>query len=483
MSYSLAEQIAALPEEERELALQGLDLDQLQWDWGFWGRPEQIPSKDGSWNIYLALAGRGFGKTRAGAEWIRDEAKESGRGIKRIALVARTAADARDIVVEGDSGVLAVHPPSERPEYFPSKRKLVWPNSNEALLFTSDEPGQLRGPQFHSALADEFAAWRGVPDDVGLTAWDNLRIATRLGENPKIFVATTPKRVPTLQKLLKESETNGKIQVVHGSTMDNMSNLAEEYLDAMDGIYGGTRLGRQELLGEMLEDFEGALFSQDNFDRNRVMTVPLGLPLRIVGVDPTVAEKPGDECGIIVCSSTAERDLFKRRAFVLDDQTVQGPPEVWARRVVDTAIKWGAPVVAEKNQGGALIKNAIHQINPNIPVFEVWSKQGKALRAEPVSLAYEQDRVRHLGFFPDLETQCVSWDPTLGRRSKSPDRLDALVLALTALLILPPPGFGGGILRANSPARRKLPIQRAGQGGGRGNGRRAAVYGVDLKRR
>jgi phage terminase large subunit-like protein len=399
-----------------------------------------------------------------------------------MGLVARTAADVRDVIVQGESGILAVSPPSERPEYFPSLRKLKWPNGNEALCFTSEEPSTLRGPQFHYAFADEFAAWRQIPDEVGMTAWANLRIAARLGPNPQIFVATTPKRVQSLKDLLEEAKGNPKIIIRKGSTMDNASNLAETYIEGITGVYAGTKLGRQELYGEMLDDIEGALFSTGNIDQFRANTIPVGTPLKIVGVDPTVAEKPGDECGIVVMAATADRDLYKRQAWVLEDASIHGSPEVWARRVVDTARKWGAPVVAEKNQGGALIRNAIQAIDPRIPVHEVWSKQGKALRAEPVALIYEQGRIHHLGYFAELEDQMTTWEPEMAKRTKSPDRLDALVLAATALMVLPPKGFHGGVLTASVP-KGKIPSARpAGGRGAGGGGRRAAVYGAGLKK-
>ena len=487
MAKSLAEQLAMLSEEDRAEVIADLDPEALQWDWRFWARPEQLAPDDTSWSIFLALAGRGFGKTRASAEWVREKARDTSQGPLRIGLVARTSADVRDVIIQGESGILAVSPPSERPEYQPSLRKLTWPNGNTALAFTSEEPSTLRGPQFHYAFADEFAAWRQIPDEVGMTAWANLRIATRLGANPQIFVATTPKRVQVLKDLLKEAESKpDKIVIRKGSTMDNASNLAESYMEGILGVYDGTKLGRQELYGEMLDDIEGALFSQGNIDEFRGTSIPIGTPLKVVGVDPTVAEKPGDECGIVVMASTADRDLYKRQAWVLEDATIHGSPEQWAKRVVETARKWGAPVVAEKNQGGALIRNAIQAIDPTIPVHEVWSKQGKALRAEPVALIYEQGRIHHLGYFAELESQMTTWEPEAARKTKSPDRLDALVLAATALMVLPPKGFGGGVLKASSPAQHKLPTQRMGSGGrraGGGGGRRAAVYGVDFKRK
>lgn len=476
MAKSLAEQVAMLPEKERLKVLEDLDMEELEWDSNFWLRPEQM-APEGDWNIWMILAGRGFGKSFAGSEWVREKAKITNEGILRFGLVARTSADVRDVLVEGPSGILNVTPPSERPEYFPSKRQLVWPNGNVALLFTADEPDQLRGPNFHYAWGDEFAAWKNVPDSSGLTAFDNMRIATRLGANPQLCLTTTPKRVDSVRNLLKESEDSpGKVVITRGKTTDNQANLSQAYLDGIYGIYEGTRLARQELSGEMLDDVEGALWLQASIDDYRSNAIPLGAPLRVVGVDPTVAERPGDECGIIVAQASGERDLYRRQAFIVEDATIQGSPEEWARRVVETARKWGAPVVAEKNQGGAMIRNAIQQIDPNIPVFEVWSKQGKALRAEPVAMSYEQGRVHHLGFFAELESQMTQWVPG---DSKSPDRIDALVLALTALLVTPPSGFGGGHLTAKSMAKHRLPISRPTSAAG---GRRGAIFGAGIKR-
>lgn len=476
MSKSLAEQVASLPEEERLRVLEDLDMEELQWDAHFWLRPEQIAPVPDDWAIWLILAGRGFGKSRAGSEWVREKARDTAHGTLRFGLVARTAADVRDTIVEGESGILNVHPPSERPEYFPSKRMLKWPNGNVGLLFTADEPDQLRGPNFHYTWGDEFAAWKNVPDSSGLTAFDNMRIATRLGDQPQMCLTTTPKRVDSVRALLKEAEEGGVV-ITRGKTSDNEGNLSRTYLDGIYGIYKGTRLAAQELSGEMLDDVEGAMWTQDVIDDFRASTVPIGAPLRVVGVDPTVAERPGDECGIIVAQSSAERDLYMRQAYVIEDATIQGSPEVWAKRAVETARKWGAPIVAEKNQGGVLIRNAIQQIDPTIPVFEVWSKQGKALRAEPVALCYEQGRVHHLGWLPELESQMTQWVPA---DKKSPDRLDALVLAMTALLVTPPKGFGGGILTASTTARRTLPPSRPTRAS---TGRRGAVFGVGIKKR
>jgi phage terminase large subunit-like protein len=458
MAKSIMELLADLPEDERAVVLAGMDADTLLWDWSVWGRPEQQAPK-GDWNIWMYMAGRGAGKTRTAAEWCREEAKYTTTGQRRFGLVARTAADVRDVIVEGESGIINVSPPSEKPHYEPSKRRLTWPNGNTATLFTADEPDGLRGPQFTHAWGDEVAAWRQTPDAAGMTAFDNLRVGTRLGQHPKIMLTTTPKRVPLLYNLLSEAEKNpSKVKITRGSTLDNSGNLSSSYLTAITGVYAGTRLAQQELYGEMLDAVEGALWTEELIENFRESVLPLNAPLRIIGVDPSVAENPRDECGIVVCSSTGDRDLYKRNAWILEDASVHGSPDVWANKVVAMARKWGCPVVAEVNQGGALVRNAINAIDPTIKVLEVHSKYGKALRAEPVTLAYEQGRVHHLGYLAELESQMMSWIPGEG---KSPDRVDALVHALTALLIKPPAGFVGGRLTAKSHADRRLPNSRS----------------------
>lgn len=459
MAKSIMEQLALLSPEEKAEILAGMDPESILWDWKLWGRPEQQAPEGDDWNIWLVLAGRGFGKTRLASEWVREQAKYTTTGQRRFALVARTAADVRDVIVEGESGIINVSPPSEKPHYEPSKRRLTWPNGNTATLFTADEPDSLRGPQFTHAWGDEVAAWRQTPDAAGMTAFDNLRVGTRLGNKPKILVTTTPKRVPLLYQLIKESEKSPNVRITKGSTMDNSGNLSGAYLDAILGVYEGTRLAAQELYGEMLSDVEGALWVQELIDRSREMANPPHAPLRVIGVDPSVAENPRDECGIVVVASTADRDLYKRQAWVLEDASILGSPTVWAEKVVAMARKWGCPVVAEVNQGGALVRNAINTIDPTVKVLEVHSKYGKALRAEPITLAYEQNRVHHVGWLGDLESQMCAWIPGEG---KSPDRVDALVHALTALMIKPPAGFMGGNITARSMGQRKLPAFRGG---------------------
>jgi phage terminase large subunit-like protein len=457
---SLMEQIALLSEEEQQAVLADMDMEQLVWDWTAWARPEQRPPDTTDWAIWLYLAGRGAGKTRSAAEWIRGKARISNQGQLRFALVARTAADVRDVIVEGESGIMNISPPSERPHYEPSKRRLTWPNGNVATLLTADEPDGLRGIQAHYAWADELAAWRQTPDAAGMTSWDNLRVATRLGQYPQIITTTTPKRVPVLYSLIEEQKKTGKVFISKGSTLDNAGNLSDSYLTAITGVYEGTRLAAQELYGEMLDDVEGALWTQEMIDAARELMYPPKAPLRVIGVDPSVAENPRDECGIVVCASTADRELYKRHAWVLEDATIHGSPEVWANKVVEMARRWSCPVVAEVNQGGALVRNAINAIDPSVKVLEVHSKYGKALRAEPIVLAYEQNRIHHVNYLPELESQMFSWIP--GESKGSPDRVDALVHAMTALLIKPPAGFMGGKLTAKSPASRKLPPFRGG---------------------
>ena len=470
MGKILMETIALLSPDERAAVLADVDLDELVWDWSAWARPEQLPPAGDDWNIWLVLAGRGFGKTRLASEWVREQARYTNDGQRRFALVARTAADVRDVIVEGESGIVNVSPPSEKPHYEPSKRRLTWPNGNTATLFTADEPDSLRGPQFTHAWGDEIAAWRQTPDAAGMTAFDNLRVGTRLGAKPKIVVTTTPKRVPLLYKLIEESnktqDTNAKVIVTKGSTMDNAGNLSGAYLETILGVYEGTSLAKQELYGEMLDDMEGTMWTMEMIESSRLGVLPPHAPLRVIGVDPSVAENPRDECGIVVCASTADRDLYKRHAWVLEDASVLGSPEVWASKVVEMARRWGCPVVAEVNQGGALVRSAINSIDPNVKVLEVHSKYGKALRAEPIVLSYEQGRVHHIGYLPDLESQMTTWIPESTK--KSPDRVDALVHALTALMIKPPQGFMGGKITAKSPAARRIPLIGGGRSTGRG---------------
>lgn len=457
---SLAQVVAELPDDERESVLADIDADTLAWDWRFWGRPNQLLPQDDSWHLALLLAGRGYGKTRASCEWVREQARRfpGSRG----ALVARTSADARDVLVGGESGILNICPPSERPDWQPSKRRLVWPNGTTATLFTAEEPDQLRGPQQHWSLADEIATWPDQPDASGLTAWDNLRISTRLGHTPQIVAATTPKRTKLIQELIEAASTDPRILLRRGKTSDNAGNLSTDYLDTIYGLYEGTSLAKQELEGLLLDAVEGALWTDGMLDPHRAKDVPENLAY-VVAVDPSVAENPKDECGIVVIGATRHRQYHARRAYVVADLTVHASPEVWAEVAAKAARQWNAPIVAERNQGDHLVTMALRNVDPDIRVLPVRAQVGKALRAEPVSLAYEQGRVHHVGMLTDLETQMVTWVP--GETKKSPDRVDALVHGLTALLIASPSGLHmGGPIRSNAGRLRQatLPGHRAG---------------------
>lgn len=459
------------------MVMEGMDPEALLYDWSFWGRPSQTPPADDSWRVGLYLAGRGAGKTRAAAEWVREKAKENRYGVTRFLLVARTAADLRTTIVKGDSGVLAVSPPSEMPTYNSSRNELVWPNGCVADLRTAEEPDGLRGVQAHYSWADELAAWRQTPDKAGMTSWGNLRVATRLGANPQIFATTTPKRVQVLKDLLKQAEERGNVWVTRGSTMDNAGNLALGYIDDMLGSFKGGPQERQELYGEMIDEQEGALWRDDHIEAAHNYPPLPQQAFKVIGVDPSVAENPRDSCGIVVCASTTERELYRRTAWVLDDRTVRGKPEVWQRAVVEASHDYGnAPIVIETNQGGAMHAQALLSMDPTLRIFTVHAKHGKVLRAEPIITPYEQGRVFHYGTFADLETEMTTWDPEF--TSNSPDRIDALVHALTALLIAPPKGLIGGTLEARPPTGRKLNIGNVGRRNGSPSGGSARGFRI-----
>lgn len=464
MYKSLAQIVAMLPKDEQELILEGTDEDKLINDWNFWGRPGQIPPEDDDWSVFAMVAGRGAGKTRSGAEWVQRTAIEN-PGC-RIALVARTAADVRDVMVNGESGIMNVGQPEERPVYQPTNRILKWSNKSIAMTYSAEEPDQLRGPQFGFAWADEAAAWKHNIDDSGLSTWDNLEIATRLGDNPRKFVTTTPKRTKFMFDLLdREKQEDSGVVITRGSTMENAGNLGKVYLERIQSLYAGTRLAEQELYGLMLEEVEGALWTDDLIHNARIMVPPGGTPpnppLKVIAVDPSVAENPTDECGIIVAGATNQRRLTDRHCYIIEDASIMGSPAEWAKQVARTWLIHKCPVVVEVNQGGALVKDAIHAINADIPILEVRAHQGKALRAEPVTLKYDQGKVHHIDYFPELESQMVSWVP--GETKKSPDRVDALVYAVTALIVKPPGKLGQRKMRAKSLADRRLPESKIGR--------------------
>lgn len=391
-------------------------------DWPLWARAKQLPP-EGDWRVWLILAGRGFGKTRTGAEWVRALA-ETGRA-GRIALVGETAGDARDVMVEGESGLLACCPPWGRPLYEPSKRRVTWANGAMATCFSADDPDQLRGPQFDAAWADEIAKWRYE------AAWDNLMLGLRLGADPRCVATTTPKPRAWLSRLMADPRT----VLTRGGTRENATNLAPAFLDQILTRYDGTRLGRQEIEGEYLVDVPGALWTRALIEAARVPAAAVPeLQRVVVAVDPAVTSgAEADETGIVVAGRDAGTGFW-----VLEDLTGRLSPDLWARRVADAFARVRADtVVCEVNQGGDLVAATLRTVDPTLPVRSVRATRGKRLRAEPVAALYEQGRVRHAGAFDALEDQMTRFTGAPG--DASPDRLDALVWALTDLMTGPGP--------------------------------------------
>ena len=385
------------------------------YDWSLIARPKQLPPK-GDWETWLIQTGRGWGKTRAGVEFIRHEV-EAGRA-KRIALVGPTAADVRDVIVEGESGILAVCPPWDRPLYEPSKRRLTWKNGAIATTYSADEPDRLRGPQHDLALADELAAWRR-PE-----AWDMLLLGLRIGNNPRCVVMTTPRPIQVLRDLAANPHT----VVTYGTTFENKENLAERFFTQIINRYEGTSLGEQEIFGRLLEELPGALWQRALIESSRKTKAPK-LARIVIAVDPAVtAKKTSDETGIIVCG-LGEDD----HGYILEDLSGRYLPNTWGQIVVKAYYKWEADrIIAEVNQGGDMVETIIRTIGENIPYKSIHASRGKTIRAEPVAALYEQNRVHHVGGFSELEDQLCNWS---GPPDKSPDRLDALVYAITELML------------------------------------------------
>lgn len=408
------------------------ELAELKWHWRFWARPNQI-APSGDWNTWLVLAGRGFGKTRMGAEWIRENVCGTSplapppSGWKRIALVAETAADARDVMVLGDSGILASHPKEFRPEWSPTNRRLTWPNGVEAWVYNATEPDQLRGPQHHAAWVDELAKFRYMQE-----TWDQLQFGLRLGEHPQALITTTPRPLPLIKRLIDDSDT----VVTRGATLDNQANLATNTVKALYERYGGTRLGRQELEGEILTDIPGALWNRDIIDAARLREVPENLERVYVAVDPAVTNtENSDEHGIVVVGLARDAEGYAR-GYVLEDGSMRGQPEDWAKKAVSLYRSWSADkIIAEKNQGGLMVESTLKAVDRSVPVELVTATRGKVVRAEPISALYEQGRVHHCGRFDVLEDQmCLfSIDYVRNASNGSPDRVDALVWGLTKI--------------------------------------------------
>ncbi|MEO1542996.1 MAG: terminase family protein [Pseudomonadota bacterium] len=412
-------------------ALNPTELEALQADWQVWAHDSQLPPTKavdgGDWRVWLVLGGRGAGKTRAGAEWVKamalGEAPFANAPVERIALVGETMADVRSVMVEGVSGLLAIHRAEDRPVFEPSKNRLTWRNGAVAQMFSAEGAEGLRGPQFGAAWCDEIAKWANATH-----AWDMLQFALRLGQCPQVVVTTTPKPVPVLKSLIGDERT----VVSRASTTDNAENLAPTFIDEMRRRYAGTALGRQELNGELIEDVSGSLWRRDWIDDARVKVVP-DLTAIVVAVDPPVtATVRSDACGIVVAGLDGNG-----AAMVLADRSVQGrEPATWARAVIAAYHDFEADrVVAEVNQGGDLVRTVLQQIDARVPVRSVRATRGKWLRAEPVAALYAEGRIRHAGVFEELEDEMCVFGSDGKANGHSPDRLDALVWAVTDLML------------------------------------------------
>lgn len=440
---SKLDSLLSLPVGEREKLLLSLSDEEaaaLLYTWEVWARPNQL-EPEGDWTTWLILAGRGFGKTRTGSEtiikWVR-----SGT-CSRIALVAEDSADARDVMVEGESGILACSPPDFVPKYEPSKRRLTWPNGAIATLYSAEDYDSLRGPQFDGAWCDELCKWR-----YAVEAWDNLQFGLRLGQHPRQIVTTTPKPIKLLKDILLRDDTF----LTKGSTYDNLDNLAAPFRKAVVAKYEGTRIGRQELNAEILEDIPGAMWSRASLDANRVLPADPALPIEmpefariVVAVDPaTTVNEESDETGIIVAGID-----YDGHGYVIADVSIKGSPDEWGNAVVKAYDDFEAnEIVYESNQGGDMVKHTIitcamamkakgERRGDFVPLRSVHASRGKATRAEPVSALYEQNRISHIGTFVQLEDQMCEFTSDFNPRSMkySPDRVDAMVWAFTHLMV------------------------------------------------
>ena len=413
-----AELVASLSEMERE---------EFAYHWGLFGRIDQMPPP-GDWRIWMVCAGRGFGKTRAGSEWVRQIARTTPEA--RIALVGASIAEVRSIMVEGESGILAVTPPEHKPDFEPSLKRLTWRNGAQAFFYSAAEPEGLRGPQHSHAWCDEIAKWDNSSERA-TRAWDNLLMGLRLGECQQAMATTTPRVVPLVRKLMEDDADDTVI--TRGSTYDNAANLPRAFIEHMNRSFGGSSLGRQELDGILLRDIEGALWSRSLLEKRRVAEDDASHSRIVIGVDPP-ASATGDACGIIVCGLTEDKS-----AHVLADCSVEkASPEKWARCVADASEQWNADrIIAEANQGGAMVESVLRAAEITLPVKLVHASRGKVARAEPVAALYEAGRVNHAGSFPRLEDEMcgLMTGGTYSGPGRSPDRADALVWALHELML------------------------------------------------
>ena len=411
--------LALLPAADQTKILAELteaDLKELEWDWRFWARKNQI-APDGNWRTWLALAGRGFGKTEAGAQWVRERVKA---GARSIALVAETQKDLEEVMV---ARLLKISPPDEMPTVRYKPVRITWPNGATALGYNGTEPNQLRGPEFDTAWVDELAKYRYARE-----TWDMLQFTMRAGDDPRVFVTTTPRPIPVLREIIKDPET----VISRGSTFDNAANLPKSFLDRLTARYKGTRLGRQELQAEMLDDLPGALWTREMFDNHRRDTLP-EMQRIVVAVDPSGtagATDGGDSIGIVVAGKGIDG-----RFYAMADRTCKLSPDGWARQAVRAYHEFGADrIVAERNFGGAMVESVIRTADHDVSYKEVTASRGKVARAEPVAALYEQGRVTHAGGLEELEDQLCQIGASGFVGEGSPDRADALVWAITDLM-------------------------------------------------
>lgn len=413
-----------LPEQERTKFLNSLteeEAEDLLYDWSVWARLNQLPPP-GDWLTWMILTGRGWGKTRTGAEWVNDQAK---KGAEHIALIGQTKADVRDTMIElGPASILKISNPNFYPKYESSKRRIVWPNGCIGTIYSGDEPDQVRGPSHDRSWIDELAKFK-YPQAI----WDNLMFGLREGEDMRILITTTPRPIPIIKNILSDPNTIS----IRGSTYENKDNLPKKYFDYVIAPYVGTRLGKQEIEGKILDDNPNALWTRKVIDDNRVHKAP-ELVRIVVAVDPEgTATATSAETGIVAGGISADG-----HGYILNDATIKGTPDQWGKASVTEYFKFGADrIIGEVNNGGDMVEYVIKSCDPNVSYKSVRASRGKYIRAEPVSALYEQGRIHHVGTFIDLEDQLCEWVPG----DKSPDRLDALVWLITELMLesdLPP---------------------------------------------
>lgn len=409
------------------------ELMALPYLFEFWAMDHQLPP-EGNWRSWIVMGGRGAGKTRAGAEWVRAQvegAKPLDPGpCRRMALVGETFDQVREVMIFGESGIMATSPPDRRPDWQATRKRLIWPNGATAQAFSAHDPEGLRGPQFDGAWVDEMAKWKKARD-----TWDMLQFALRLGDDPRVCITTTPRNVGILKELVATDTT----VVTSAPTEANRAYLADSFLDEVRARYAGTRLGRQELDGILLDEAEGALWTSAMLEALRIDTAP-EMDRVVVALDPPVSGKAtSDECGIVAVGACTQGPVQDWRAYVLADCSIgAASPNSWANAAIRAMEAWGADrLVAEVNQGGDLVASVIRQVDPMVPIRTVHASRGKVARAEPVAALYEQGRVHHLKGLGDLEDQMCAMTAQGYEGKGSPDRVDALVWALTELMIEP----------------------------------------------